>query len=120
MSGIQAVNTPSAAPVSAPQQAGHGQKAAQSQRIPGQGSQEDSLSISREALEALEDAAGALEKLRHHHRSHNETTLVLLTYPNFQQQGQVPAAVQAHQGGNVHGQGAAPAGATAQTSGGPS
>jgi hypothetical protein len=67
--------------------------------MPGQGTQEDTLSISNQGLKALQDSKESVLVVEKHRHHHHEVDTVLLTYPNFQVNGNRPAAVQAQQGG---------------------
>jgi hypothetical protein len=96
MAGINAVNSAPVPQVAAPTQAGKTRATYAVLPAPGQGGQEDTLSISSQGLKALEDPAVAVLVLGKHH--HHDEDLVLLTYPNFQVAANNPMAAQA-QGG---------------------
>jgi len=93
MAGINAVNSVPVPQVAAPAQAGKTRATYAVLPAPGQGGQEDTLTISSEGLKALEDPALAVLVLGKHH--HREEDLVLLTYPNFQPAPNNPVASQA-------------------------
>ncbi|MGA2080355.1 MAG: hypothetical protein ABSH53_07070 [Holophaga sp.] len=121
MSGIGAVNMSAAAPASAPQQAAKPQGTQAPQALPGQGNQEDVLSISREGIQALEKGTVEMALLgNHRHHHHQEVTLDLLTYPNFLLVNQQTNATLAQQGGAAQAQGgtAAPAAVSGVGAGG--
>jgi hypothetical protein len=96
MAGINAVNSASVPQVAAPSHAGKTQATYAVLPTPGQGGQEDNLTISSQGLKALEDPQVAVLVLGKRHR--HEADVVLLTYPNFQVAGNTPVPAQA-QGG---------------------
>ncbi len=99
MTAIGAVSTASVGQVASPPQSAGVKGTHAAPPVPGQGTQGDILSISSEGLKALEDSKESLLVLERHRHRHQEVDLVLLTYENYQVNGNLPAAVQAQQGG---------------------
>jgi hypothetical protein len=95
MAGINALNNASLAPINIPQQVSNA-KGTQALPSSGQGGQEDSLSISSEAFQLLDEASGTTVDPHRHHR-HAEVEL--LTYSNFQIVGARSAGAQAQLAG---------------------
>jgi hypothetical protein len=99
MTAIGPVSIASVGQVASPPQSAGAKGTLAAPPVPGQGTQGDILSISSQGLKALEDSKKSLLVLEKHHHRHQEVDLVLLTYPNFQVNGNRPAAVQVQQDG---------------------
>ena len=115
MTGIGAVgNNAPMAQVHAPPTTAKAKGSQDSVAISGQGNQTDTLSISQEAIQALEDALGGMTEFGKHHHHHRGSVEDVLTYKNFQSQGNHPGVAQAHQSGTAHSGNASPSAKVAE------
>lgn len=109
MTGIGAVgNNAPMAQVHAPPATAKSKKGNESLAISSQGNQTDILSISKEALQALEDSSGDMAEIGKHHHHHRGSVEDILTYKIYQTQGNQHGVAQAHQAGGAHSGNAAP------------